>query len=48
MGIHDVGGLSLGQYLAMLRGWNRVNGDNTPRAPTDEEFEEAVARARRL
>ncbi|WP_165815998.1 hypothetical protein [Kumtagia ephedrae] len=46
MGIHDVGSLSLGQYLAMVRGWNRAHGDNKPKPPSGAEFDAAVGRAR--
>lgn len=49
MGIQDVGSLSIGQWAAKVRGWNKAHapeGDLNP--PTREEFEEAVARARGL
>lgn len=46
MGIHDVGRLSLGQWSAMVGGWNKAHGDNKPKPPSDAEFEAAVMRAR--
>lgn len=42
MNVQDVGSLSLGQWMAILRGWNKAHGDNTPQPPTREEFEAAV------
>jgi hypothetical protein len=46
MGISDVCSLSLGEWAAVCRGWRKAHGDNKPTAPTEDEFEQAVMRAR--
>lgn len=45
MGIADVGVLSLGQWAACVRGWNRANGVDEAKAPSEREFDLAVAQA---
>jgi hypothetical protein len=40
----QVGRMSLFQYAACVDGFNKANGgDDTPQAPTDEEFKAAIA-----
>ena len=46
MGIANVGGLSLGEYAAICRQWNKAHGKSTATAPTDDEFDAAVMAAR--
>jgi len=46
MGLADVGELSLGEWSAILRAWNRAHGDGKPEAPSDDEFDRAVMAAR--
>ena len=46
MGIQAVGGLSLGEWAAILAAWNRAHGDGKPDAPSDDEFDRAVLAAR--
>jgi len=45
MGVAHWGTLSLGQWEAICRGWIRAHGGKIE-APTDAEFEAAVASAR--
>ncbi|WP_181171966.1 MULTISPECIES: hypothetical protein [unclassified Mesorhizobium] len=47
MGIQNVGALSLGQWIAIGRQWNKAHGGK-PGAPSDDEFEAAVQAARSL
>lgn len=35
--------MSLWQFSACVEGWNKVHGDSRPDAPTDDEFDAAVA-----
>jgi hypothetical protein len=35
--------MSLWQFSACVEGWNKANGDGRPDAPTDDEFDAAVA-----
>lgn len=35
-------GFSLGQWLAVIAGWNRAHGGDKPAPPTDEEFDRAM------
>lgn len=46
MGIANVGSLTLGQYGAICRQWNKAHGQVT--APSEDELDLAVARARGL
>jgi hypothetical protein len=46
MNIPNVGDLSLGQWSAIVRAWNKSHNGNKPIAPTDDEFDLAVMRAR--
>jgi hypothetical protein len=48
MGIQNVGELSLGQYTAICKQWNKAHGGGKPVAPSDDDFDEAVKRARML
>jgi len=48
MAIPDVGRMSLGEFLAEVRGWNKAHGNNTQAAPSEDEFDQAVMRARGL
>lgn len=47
MGVHNVGDLSLGQWTAICRQWNKAHGGKPP-APSDDDFDEAVKQARML
>lgn len=46
MGVPDVGRLSLGEWTATVRGWNKAHGGDKPAPPSVEEFEAAVIAAR--
>jgi hypothetical protein len=46
MGVNDVGRLSLGEWTAICRAWNRAHGGAKAEAPSDDEFEAAVLAAR--
>ena len=46
MGVKDVGSLSLGQWIAICRQWNRAHGKEEVSPPTVEEFEAAMLAAR--
>lgn len=47
MNVHNVGSMSLGQWSAICRQWNRAHGDKADMpAPSDEEFDAAVMAAR--
>lgn len=46
MGVHDWRSLSLGEWAAICRGWNKAHGQSTVDAPSDAEFEAAVLAAR--
>lgn len=46
MGIAHVGALSLGEWSAVVKAWNRAHGDGKPDAPSDDEFDRAVMAAR--
>jgi hypothetical protein len=46
MGFADPGALSLGQWVAIVGGWNVRNGKSDVAPPTEEEFELAVIKAR--
>jgi hypothetical protein len=39
----EVGACSLWQFTQALEGWRRANGDSSPDAPTDNDFDAAVA-----
>ncbi len=45
MGVQNVERLSIGQWLAIVEGWNAAHADK-PRAPSDGEFEAAMAAAK--
>lgn len=45
MGLGDPGGLSLGQWVAVRRGWETAHKGRQVSPPTEDEFEAAVARA---
>lgn len=46
MGVHDVGSLSLGQWVAICRHWSKAHGQSKAEPPTEDEFDRAVMRAR--
>ena len=46
MGVQDVGRLSLGQWGAICRQWAKAHGEGKPDAPSDDEFDRAVTKAR--
>lgn len=46
MNVHDVGRLSLGQWVAICQGWARAHGKSRVKAPTEDEFDKAVMKAR--
>ncbi len=46
MGIQDVGRLSLGQWMAIQRAWQKANSASKVDAPSEDEFEAAVMEAR--
>lgn len=48
MQVHDWRSLSLGEWAAICRGWNKAHGQNTVSAPSEEEFDRAVMAARGL
>lgn len=43
MQVADPMSLSLGEWLATVKGWNRAHGKETVAPPTVEEFEAAMA-----
>lgn len=46
MSIANVGDLSLGQWSAICRAWNKAHGESKAEAPSEAEFDAAVMRAR--
>lgn len=46
MGVQNVGDLSLGEWAAICRQWNKAHGESKPDAPSDDEFDRAVLAAR--
>lgn len=42
MGVHDPMSLSLGEWAATVRGWNKAHGKEEVAPPTVEEFEAAM------
>jgi len=46
MGVQNVGDLSLGQWSAIIHGWDEAHGDKKIAPPTEDEFEAAVLAAR--
>ena len=40
--------MSLGQWVAIAETHAKANGDNKPEAPSDDEFEAAIIRAREI
>jgi hypothetical protein len=48
MHIADVGKLSLGQYAAIVRGWQKAHGEQKIDPPSEDEFDRAVMSARGL
>lgn len=46
MGVPDVGALSLGQWVAICRGWAKAHGQGGIDPPSEDEFDQAVMRAR--
>jgi hypothetical protein len=46
MGLGDPGGLSLGQYAAIARGWAKAHGQAKLDPPSEDEFMAATMRAR--
>lgn len=46
MGVQNVYDLSLGQWTATVKGWNKANGDDKPAPPTESEFDLAVMQVR--
>jgi hypothetical protein len=45
MGVQDPMSLSLGEWAATMRGWNKAHGKEKVAPPTVEEFEAAMQRA---
>lgn len=45
MGVADVMSLSLGEWAATARGWNRAHGKEDVAPPTVEEFQAAMVAA---
>ncbi|MCO6386240.1 hypothetical protein [Aliihoeflea sp. 40Bstr573] len=45
MNVANVGDLSLGQWAARVRGWNRAHGSEENKAPSESEFDLAVEKA---
>lgn len=43
MGVQNVGDLSFGQWAATAEGWAKAHGGNKPKAPSDAEFDAAMA-----
>lgn len=49
MGVHDVGNLSIGQWVAIFKIWNAAHAPaDSVAPPSRDEFDAAVARARGL
>lgn len=46
MNVQDVGNYSLGQWLAIVRIWNKAHGAEQVAPPSEDEFETAVMKAR--
>jgi hypothetical protein len=46
MQVQNVGSLSLGQWMAICRGWNKAHGSTRTAPPTEDEFDRAVMQAR--
>jgi hypothetical protein len=47
MNVHDVGRLSLGEWVATVREWNRMRGNGSKAdAPSEDELEAAMLVAR--
>lgn len=46
MRVGDVMDLSLGEWAALCRFWDKAHGKSTVRPPTEDEFEAAVLAAR--
>lgn len=47
MGVHEVGRLSLGQWSALCRSWEKAHNTKASVAPpSEDEFEAAVLAAR--
>lgn len=44
----QVGAMSLGQWYAVLTGWNAAHNGDKPSAPTDEEFFAAIEASDRI
>lgn len=45
----DVGAMSMGQWLAVVQGWNRTHAEKAAMAaPSDDEFEAAILAARSI
>lgn len=40
--------LSLGEWIAIVTGWQRAHGGSTVAAPSDDEFDQAVMAARSI
>lgn len=47
MGVHNPMDLSLGEWTAIVKGWNKAH-QKTPDPPTMAEFEQAVAASRSI
>lgn len=46
MNVHNVGRLSIGEWVATVKAWNRMHGGDKSDAPSEEEFEAAVLAVR--
>ena len=46
MNVQNVERLSLGEWVATVRAWNRMHGGGKTDAPSEEEFEAAMLAAR--
>ena len=46
MGIPDVGSLSLGEWVAISRHWDKAHGGAQVEPPSEDEFEQAILSVR--
>ncbi len=44
MGVQNVMSLSLGEWVSVVRGWNKAHGRERVAPPTVEEFETAMSK----
>lgn len=46
MQVHDWRDMSLGEWAAVCRQWNKAHGQSTAAPPTERDFEAAIMAAR--